>query len=222
VCFVVVGLTLPAESVLLKALSPSSAQTIAQDWVNSLSSDQVASASDSVQAYPFAYRREIMRRLPPTLRANVWRRHIQNYIDNNPALDDSVKALLYNAEALATPDAFDQPTADTRTQLAIVAEQIKVLVGKDDAEGLFYRLGPRDQTFASAAPISQRIAAFIHARFVVEARSEDCECNSGFGCGEATYCSAGHGCVLDETWPMCGWWWDQVCDGLCSAGFEGA
>lgn len=220
-CVVVVALTLPAESVLLRAIGPGSVN-VAQTWADGLSIGQVESAAAQVQTYPYKYRREILRRLSPEGRAKVWRNHIYTYVSQHADLDESVKALLYSAGSLATADVFNHPTEAVRTQVGVIAEQVKILLGKDDADYLFYRLGPRDGTFASAAPLSHRLANFVRTRFVVEARHEHCDCTPSFGCGEATYCSPGHGCFKDEEWPMCGWWWNTVCNGLCSAGLEGS
>jgi hypothetical protein len=220
VSLVTVALTLPAETILLQALSTPSPQLAARHWVAKLSAQQTIAASRSMQAYPFAYRREIMRRLSPAERAAVWRNHIQGYIDAHPGLDESITALLYNAASLATPEEFAKPTDIVRGQVGVIAERIKVLLGKDQADYLFYRLGPSDGTISGAEPIAERLTNYVRTLFVVEARDEDCDCSSNFGCDGAAHCTDQLSCNRDEDWPMCGWFWNQTCDGLCVAGIE--
>ena len=219
-CLVAVALTLPAETILLQALSTTSTQAVAQQWVASLPDGQVSVMSKSIQLFPFAYRREIMRRLSPGQRAAVWQNHITQYIGDHPELDDSIVAMLYNAASLITPREFDRPTDAVRTEIGTIAEQIRVVLGKAEADYLFYRLGPRDNAFASAEPIGQRLANYVRGIFVVQARTEDCDCSTSFGCDEPGHCSSSVSCNRDENWPMCGWFWNQVCDGLCLAGLD--
>ena len=221
VCFIAVALTLPVESILLRAVSNQDVQQVARQWAAQLSVSQADGAANQIQSYPFAYRREIMRVLPPARRASVWRNHIVRYVGANPGLSDSVKALLYNAASLATPSEFTTPTDDGRNALAIIAEQTKVLLGKDAADYLFYRLGPADGTFASAEPLGQKLATYVRNIFVVEARDEDCDCAMSFGCDAPSHCSTAMSCNTVNQWPMCGWWWNSPCDGLCMAGLQG-
>jgi hypothetical protein len=215
---VTAALTLPAETILLHALTTPSTQQAARTWVTSLTDAQTSAAASVIQSYPFAYRREIMRRLSPQQRSAVWQGHIKRYIAAHPGLDASTAALLYNAASLATPAELSAPTDATRTQISIIADQIKVLLGKSQADYLFYRLGPADNSIATAAPIAEQLADFVRNHFVVQARTEDCDCSRDFGCDGGAYCSGALTCNRDDEWPMCGWFWTQVCDGLCVAG----
>src|SRR6187401_1886451 len=80
VSMLVLALTLPAETILLKALqSPTDAEAI-QAWASDLDSAQLATAASRIQTYPFAYRKEILRALTPEQRSGVWRSHIAAYI----------------------------------------------------------------------------------------------------------------------------------------------
>ena len=149
VCLFVLGLTLPLETILLQALStPDSRQAISQ-WVNALSAEDLEAASGQIQSYPFAYRKELMRALSADRRAMVWRAHIERYVGTHPELDESAKQLLAAAAALAVPSTFGSPSADVVQQTRAIAEQLVVVIGKDAAQEVLYRLGPRDGTFAS-------------------------------------------------------------------------
>jgi hypothetical protein len=219
VCVVVAALTLPAESILLKALETPTVDGAAQAWVASLPPDALTGAAASIQSLPFAYRRQIMTALSPWLRSRVWRRHIATYVENHPELDSNAVALLQAASDLASPDNLANPTDTSRAQIDIVGNQIKALLGKDTAEFLLYRLGPADGTFVSALPISQRLANAVRSTFVALARADDCECNMDWGCtGLMSYCAQGSGCMVHSAWPACGWFWQDPCNGACKVG----
>jgi hypothetical protein len=222
-CFLAVALTVPAESILLKALTSSSQQDMARTWAQSLSDDQRGAAAGVVESYPFTYRRELMRVMPPAARAATWRRHIAKYIALHPNLNEATIALLSEANSLATESEFTTPTAEGRAGIARIAEQTRLLLGTDDTLDLFYRLGPKDGTFASAAPLSDKLASYLRTHLIAQAFEEDCDCSTSFGCdsGGGTYCRGGISCNRDENWPMCGWWWNEICDGLCWAGMGG-
>jgi hypothetical protein len=215
------AVTVPAESILLQALSTTDSTQAVNLWAGSLSNTSLDAAVDSVQDYPFAYRKAIMGRLSAGRRSDVWRRHIQMYIDHNPQLDPTTVSALEAAKDAASPDAFDSPTTATRARVAAAAEQLTTLIGREDTEYLLFRLGPRDGTFASLEPISQRLANYVRQAFVALARADDCECNVDFGCGGYTvHCEGGTGCTPDTSWPMCGWLWNDPCDGSCRAGIK--
>jgi hypothetical protein len=218
VCFVAVALTLPIETVLLRALSSSTAQD-ARAWASSLSADAAESAAGDIQSLPFEYRKALMRQLGPGQRSKVWRSHVLGYIDQNSGLDAATQALLYNAAALATPENFTNASADTRSQMAIVAEQVAVVLGHDTAEYLFYYIGAKDQkALASNLPVTQQLAELVRGTFIVQAAREDCDCHVAFGCDAPLHCDGNQDCIKDEEWPMCGWWWNQECNGLCMPG----
>jgi hypothetical protein len=219
---VVAALAAPAELVLLEALATPNSDDAVRQWVAGLSADQINAAADQIQSYPFAYRREIMRALPPSGRSLVWRDHLQTYIVTRPGLDANAVNVLEAAMALATPEALSEPSSSDRAQLAAVAEQVKLLLGEEDAKFLLYRLGPPDARTASIEPLRLRLGNYVRGLFVALAMAEDCDCAVSWGCdGYTTHCKANTGCDVDEDWPMCGWFWNSPCDGLCWAGIEG-
>jgi hypothetical protein len=217
---VAVALTLPVESILLQAVSTSQTQA-AKDWATSRTQSQLSAAASQIQSLPFEYRREVMRMVTPEVRAAVWRAHILRYVSSHSNLDAATQALLYNAAALATPAAFSAPTDEVRVQVGQIAEQIKVLLGPDEADFLFFRLGPKNLKIASALPVPQMLADFVRSNFVVEAAREDCDCSTDFGCDAPSHCDGNQVCDHVTTWPACGWWWNSECNGLCMAGING-
>lgn len=219
-CAVIAALTLPAEFVLLKAVTVDSATASAQ-WVGSLAESELLAAADEIQNYPLQYRKEIMKRLPPKKRKDVWVDHIATYRDARPELSaEQVDGL--NAAIAAAEATFADPGDDTRAATRIVAERVQDLFGADVTEYLMYRLGNKTTLMlASALPWHQKLADSVRERFVVQAdEAGDCWCNAGFGCDllALTWCDGAVSCTVDNRWPACGWFWDEPCDGVCKTG----
>lgn len=219
-CAVIAALTLPAEFILLKAVTVSSA-TASEQWVGSLQESNLQAAADNIQLYPLQYRKDIMKRLSPEQRRDVWVNHIVSYRDARPELSaEQVDAL--NAAIAAAEATFANPGDDTRAATRVVAERVQELFGPDVAEYLMYRLGSRTTLMlASALPWHQKLADAVRDRFVVAAADAgDCWCNASFGCDllALTWCDGAVTCTIDNRWPACGWFWDEPCDGVCKIG----
>ena len=219
IALVAVALTLPAELVLLQALSNPNSRLAVSSWVAGLDAAELDSAAAQLQSYPQVYRRAILKALSSDRKADVLQRHFQKYIDAHPDLDSSALVLLQTAKAFVRPSLFDQPTAADRAAASVIGEQAVTLLGRDEAEYLFARLGPRDGQFASLEPVSMQVTNWVRGLFVAMAdEAADCDCNLDFGCDAGTYCKSGTGCTVDTEWPACGWFWMQDCDGLCRVG----
>ena len=213
-----IALTLPVETILLQAIATPSSKQAVRQWVASLSSDDLLAAAGAIESYPVLYRKEIMRALTPEVRAQVWRDHIQTYMDTHPHLSSDAIPALEAAIALITPELFDTGGSKHRAETALVADQLTVLLGRAEAEYLLYRLGPKDEKIASIEPIGMRLTNFVRDMLVVLASADDCDCSAGWGCdGYDQVCRTGGSCNVDSTWPMCGWLWNDECDGVCSS-----
>jgi len=219
VSVLLLALALPAETILLKALqSPTDAVAI-QRWATTLDDARLATAASRIQSYPFAYRKEIMRKLTPEQRSSVWRNHITTYIQQHPELASDAVTALNAAVAAVTPDALSRVASKAeRLSTTAIAEQVQTLLGKDTAKYLFYTLGPADDTIASREPLTMKLASYVRNHFVVQARQSNCDCASWFGCDVwGTICSTTYYCYSFSSWPACGWWWNYECDGACMA-----
>ena len=58
-------LTLPAETMLLRALAAPTQDVAVQNWAVSLSPTSLQAAANQIQMYPFAYRKAILKQRPP-------------------------------------------------------------------------------------------------------------------------------------------------------------
>ena len=218
VCAVLLALTLPLETILLEALSTPDASQAVSDWALNLSSAELNEAAARVQSYPLLYRKEILRLLPADKRAAVWRDHIEKYLSAHPELDASARQLLSEVLALITPETLGNVSAEARSRTQLLAGQLVAVIGKEPTLDLLYRLGPRDGTFASLEPLTMRMANFVRGVMVAMADGAgDCNCATDFGCDESLICSSSTGCAPDENWPMCGWLWNDTCDGKCAS-----
>ncbi len=220
-CLVVLALTVPVESVLLQAVSTNDARTAAIEWAASLSPDGLSAAADHIQQFPFYLRRGIMKALSPEKRSAVWRAVISGYIDSRPDLPAAAVDLLQGVSDLATPENLSSPSAEARAQIKSIAEQLVAIIGKDETEYALYRLGPRDGTFQSLEPASLKLSNWVRNKLVAIAAAispRDCDCNVNWGCdgGASTQCRANTGCTPDDSWPACGWLWNETCDGSCT------
>jgi len=224
VAVVALLLTLPTETILLQALTTPNQTVAAQQFVGSLNNGQLWSAASAVQAYPVAYRRAIMQALSPWARAWVWRAYIAGFIATNPNLDSDTVAALQSAMAMITPTAMSTPASDDdRAKIKAIADQITATLGQDVAMNLLGRLGPADGTFASAEPLTDKLANVVRDLFVLHADSSNCDCNQGWGCDLSLtlMCAGGTGCSVQTSWPACGWLWRDPCDGSCQVGIGG-
>jgi hypothetical protein len=217
VALIVLAVALPAELALLQALATPDPKDAVRAWVGSLDAPTLEAVVADIKQYPVLYRREVLRVLTPERRAGVWQSHIRAYVDEHPDLDSSSRVLLEAAIAFATPSVFGSASAADRAQMQALADQAVALLGRDEAEYLFYRLGPKDTTFASLEPLTMRLTNWMRGLAIAIAEDVvDCDCNSGFGCeGALSVCRTNVTCTIDDEWPACGWFWNQTCDGLC-------
>jgi hypothetical protein len=213
------ALALPAETILLQAITTPNTKKAVRAWAQSLSADDLLAAGEAIQSYPVLYRKEIMRASSPARRADIWRNHIQDYLHANPNVSSDAVPVLKAAIQLITPELFS-PTGDKqRKETQLLADQLTAILGKGEAEYLFYRLGPRDEQISSIEPIGMRLANYVRNMMVALASAEDCDCSSEWGCeGYGSTCRTSVTCNRDSDWPACGWLWNEDCDGLCGAG----
>jgi hypothetical protein len=215
---VVVGLTLPAEVILLRALSGTSDAQAAEEWVAALTDSDLNEAGLEARGYSYPYRREIMRRASPEQRVRFWTAHIHAYEKAHPELDLEAREALANAVSALTPDALSEPSRETQDALQVAAERIEKALGREEAGYLLVWLGPTStKFFGSLDPLVQRLASVVRQTFVASAVEEQaCDCSPSWGCNNPQlWCGSPPSCQTDSSWPKCGWWWNEDCTALC-------
>jgi hypothetical protein len=216
-CSLIVALTLPAEAILLQAAT-SDPKTLAIEWAQSLPEDVLRAVGDDIASFPFIYRRAIMRFSKPERRSQIWRACIYEFLNAHPDLPAETVAALQSAIALATPENLSNPSAAAKAQTQALGEKLRALLGKEDADDVLYRLGPRDGTFTSHAPVNHQLTNWVRAKLTAFAAPSvtDCDCNLSWGCdGGSMTCRDSTGCTVDDSWPACGFLWNSDCDGKC-------
>jgi hypothetical protein len=215
---IVLAISLPAESILLNALTGQSDSQVAEQWAADLSDAQVSSAGDHLRGYSYPYRREILKRASANERVRIIRAHIQSYIDANAGLDAEVRELLAAVQSAATARALSQPNDEDRLTIDALGDRVEHLLGHETAGYLLVWFGPKETGFlASRDPLRLKLAKFVRDSVVVSAGDgPSCDCVPTWGCyGEGEQCAESTVCRVDLEWPKCGWLWDTDCTHLC-------
>jgi len=219
VSLLMVALTLPAEVVLLKALQAPNDKVAATEWAADLNRTSLDAAARSIQSYSVAYRRAIMGALSPNKRAAVWRDHIDDYLASHRRLDDAAVGALKAARAALTSTVLgEKATAAERAALEEAGKQIDAALGEEESNYVTRDLGTRTATLAGGEPLLDRLANYARNQFILMARLSDCDCAGDRDCGYyVAYCNTSYGCNVSSGWPMCGYFWNTPCNGMCSA-----
>lgn len=224
VAYLVIGGGL--ELVLARAMTAPTIQGRAEVWAKSLSVTSRSWAIAHIEEYPFAYRRELMRPLPRSARAEVFVQHIGRYVAAHPELNPEQRTLADELQRFFAAEAKDD--LKLRPQNLLIADRLKKesirLFGEDTTKDLLARIGGR-----GAEPWTQRASAWLTRNIVVAAREDEadswCECHIGFsscwGSCSQRRCKAWdagfywEGWVL--TWQGCGMGFIERCDGMCNS-----
>lgn len=211
-----VALTLPVEWVLLHAMS-TDATTESAQWVETQSQTSLQVAAETLEDYPYEYRREILRRLDTRGRVAAWTGVIVRYRDAHPELSPEQVDILNTAIA-AIGVTLRDPGPKSAAVARFVGMRAEELLGKDVARELLHSAGPRlVRLFSASLPWHLRATDFVRTRLVVHADAEACNCNTEFGCyGNRTCVAGGGGCTVGSAWPACGWLWLEDCNGRCA------
>jgi hypothetical protein len=228
-CLVVGLIALPAEALLLPIARTPDAVVAATEWTATLDESELREAAANIEAYPAVYRKTIMGRLDPADRASAWRAVFHNYLASNPSLSADQVAVIREAAALSTADAFVAPVSpEMKTRIGDVFARAQATLGKGTATELFVTLGPREPRRANALPLAQKLANRVRSWTVASAQGDPdppgCNCNIEIDTCDYIWeprfaCSELYTCEFDLDWPMCGPFWSWACTGWCKALF---
>jgi hypothetical protein len=220
-CFVLGLLTLPVEALLLPVARTPNLAEAAVAWAGGLSTVQLQAAGLEIDAYPPVYRRAIMRKMGPQDRSMVWRGHFQRFLRTHRQLSAEQAAVIDDAIALASDEAFTPPLApDVKEHISALFNQSMAVLGPKQTEELFVTLGPKTLQRASALPVMQQMADRVRSWRVASAEYPDCNCNIDIDTCDLEpnpwlQCSELYTCNFDLNWPMCGPFWSWACTGWC-------
>jgi hypothetical protein len=215
---IALAISLPAESILLNALTGQSDAQVAEEWAADLSEAQVASAGDYLRGYSYPYRREILKRASANERARIIKAHIQSYIDANAGLDAEARDLLAAVQSAATPQALSKPSDADQLTIEALGDRVEQLFGHETAGYLLVWFGPKETGFlASRDPLRLKLGKFVRDNFAASADDMPvCDCVRTWGCSAEGYdCAESVSCRTDSEWPKCGWLWNVDCTNLC-------
>ena len=223
-CAIVGLITIPAEALLLPVARTPNPAEAAVEWTAGLETAELRDAAANIEAYPPLYRRAIMDALSPEDRSHAWREFFQEYIAAHPTLTADQLAVMHDAIAVASPEAFTTSMSPALKQrISDVFEHANKSLGKDVATELFVTLGPKNLERANALPLRQQIADRVRSWRVAsaqEATVSDCNCNIEIDTCDLMpnpwlRCSELFACNFDLDWPMCGPLWSWACTGWC-------
>ena len=172
-----------------------------------------------LKSIPLSLRKAIFRALPPAERSRLWRAHFSEYVQTHEALDADQLAVLADAHALMSPtNLANADSPELRAAANEITVRARVAFPTQDTNELFYWFGPIRPVplTASAALRSPSKLHMFAYLFVLNARMPPaCSCNQEWDCGIAgpTCDLAGGACTVDSSWPACGPFWMQDCDG---------
>lgn len=161
--------------------------------------DEMATLDRGEQRFAFAA-------ISPELRADLWRSHIERYLDQNRGeLDRAQVAVLESAAKVVGPRLFQTPEGDpayaqlVKRPLEKLSAQAYAAFSDEQIAVIFYQLGPNGERAAT--------------------KMGSCNCDHSFDC-RGPYNINGH-CIKFgfNCLPVnygCGFLWLFGCEGLCS------
>jgi hypothetical protein len=221
ICFVLGLITLPVELLLVPVARVPDASKAAELWAADQPAADLRAAAHQIDAYPSTYRRAIMSALTPADRSDAWRLHFRRYLEAHPELTAPQRAVIEEAIAIATPEAFSGAGTATRERISALFNQAREQLGKETANTLFVSLGSPQSVRAGVLPLRQRIADRVRSWRVANASDPDCNCNTDIDTctvwpeSDWLECSEMYSCNFDVKWPMCGPLWSWACNGWC-------
>ena len=225
-CLIVGLLALPVEALLLPVARTPDPAAAAVAWTATLETADLREVAADIDAYPALYRRAIMTALVPEDRATAWRQYFSRELASRPALTEAQTAVLRDAVAIASPEAFAAPMPeDLKARISDLFARANEAFGQQAAAELFVTLGPKQLTRANALPLTQQLADRVRFWRTASARQEEepetyCNCNIEIDTCDLTWdpwlqCSELFTCEFDLVWPMCGPLWSWACTGWC-------
>lgn len=178
----------------------------AKAWADQRASDLPKTLAE-ISAIAMAYRREILSRSSPELKASLWTEHLQSF---ESRLNETQKSYLTNLKTKITPSLFSSPEPAGLPSPA----ELKAVFGNELATQMFSFIGPPEREDLQAIGIAKLKSKKAANRKIASAPAEgsSCTCSSlSDYCDNGMYCSES----LCKHYRGCGTFWLYFCNGLC-------
>lgn len=170
----------------------------ARQWAVSLSASGIRRAMGTVETLPSSYRSQLLLRLTPDQRAQVWRRHVTAFISSRPDLTPAQAA--YVQELIAYINGPGTFTADGAARGAITRSGLylkaRALFTVSEVTQLTKQLGPADSSPSVHEPGLNRLLAWISNRVTTFAQGGagwPCDCDWHVDADADATCQEQHG-----------------------------
>jgi hypothetical protein len=208
-----VMLAIPVGMVLWPA-AYSSPRDEARRWTSNLSPQALTRAVSTIEDYPASYRKEILRLLSPSQRAEVFKTRLSHFRNTDRTLSAEARNALLAAERMLTTELFvSRPSNEQLTQITQVADNLRRILGKDVTARLVTFGPPEGRPRSWNLP---SLLVTLRGKLVAQARDRECDCSTESDyCSSPYQCSNALGCIIDDYWPMCGSFYMYTCNGNC-------
>ncbi|MFL6145196.1 MAG: bacteriocin fulvocin C-related protein [Labedaea sp.] len=173
---------------------PASAEgDTARSWARA-NAGQLPTEYDDFAGYSMVYRRAIYAKLESTQKRQLWREHLRRYVATHSNLSTEQLDLVKRASSILADESYAGLNDANRAEFDELREASIQLFGAAEARAIFATLGPVEVSTAGMA--------------------SECECST-----VSVYCG---GCICMyhafECYQVgeCGFFWNYVCDGMCS------
>ena len=162
--------------------------------------ERLPTSYSGLASYSMRYRKAIFVALSSEQRSELWKEHLNRYLDSSQEMPAVQTKLLRQARANISPDYFLGD--EGRARASELEKQVREAFSQEQARAIFASLGPPE-----------------HAASITLARI-DCECSSvstycnGFACPKGRNDCRPHGKGIEP--GGCGFLWQYECDGMCN------
>ena len=109
-------------------------------WIDA-HAEQLPRTLAELSTYPMAFRRVIVNRVAPAVRASLWQEHLRTFLGPDSTLGPAQRAFVEETIDRC-PDIFGGTHADTQTQVLTLEPQIAALFTREQAIAMFGTIGP--------------------------------------------------------------------------------
>ena len=179
---------------------PPSGCEVVHEWVKANTANLPRTYED-LSRFSMPYRRAIFAELVPEEKADLWRHHLNSYLEqHSEQLNYTQRDLIGRAIDLTEAEFFRHRTRTRAEVFNNFIEEAKRAFNRESVLQIFGQLGPE----AGDLPVSEKGQTKTHV---------ECVCYTG-----SDFCGQDFLCTRTECRTSsrgCGWWWSEPCNGEC-------